>query len=182
MKRLSHGVRKVVWTKTFDFVVKCCCAGKCSPAGCMPAPHGAYLISFFLFFSLSLYLSLSLARARSLSLSLSFSLSVSLSLFLSLCLSVCLCLSLSLSLYLSVTLQPVATLHDATLQASGDTSSLFFITLQPRAEWYTKSVSLKYEPASEPLASSTTRTRTELPETWTGYGYDHRVRPPCGRR
>jgi len=27
----------------------------------------------------------------------------------------------------------------------------FFITLTPRVEWYTKSMSLKYEPASEPL-------------------------------
>jgi len=27
----------------------------------------------------------------------------------------------------------------------------FFITLKPRVEGYTKSVSLKYEPASEPL-------------------------------
>ena len=26
-----------------------------------------------------------------------------------------------------------------------------FITLKPRVEWYTKSLSLKYEPASEPL-------------------------------
>ena len=28
---------------------------------------------------------------------------------------------------------------------------LLFITLKPRVEWYTKSMSLKYEPASEPL-------------------------------
>ena len=28
---------------------------------------------------------------------------------------------------------------------------LFFITLKPRVELYTKSMSLKYEPASEPL-------------------------------
>ena len=27
----------------------------------------------------------------------------------------------------------------------------FFITLKPRVEWYTKSMSLQYEPASEPL-------------------------------
>ena len=27
----------------------------------------------------------------------------------------------------------------------------FFITLKPRVEWYTKSMRLKYEPASEPL-------------------------------
>ena len=27
----------------------------------------------------------------------------------------------------------------------------FFITLEPRVDWYTKSVSLKYEPVSEPL-------------------------------
>ena len=27
----------------------------------------------------------------------------------------------------------------------------FFITLKPRVEWYTKSMSLRYEPASEPL-------------------------------
>ena len=26
-----------------------------------------------------------------------------------------------------------------------------FITLKPRVEWYTKSMSLKYEPTSEPL-------------------------------
>ena len=31
---------------------------------------------------------------------------------------------------------------------------LFFITLKPRVEWYTKSTSLKYEPASEPLRIS----------------------------
>ena len=30
-------------------------------------------------------------------------------------------------------------------------SSLFFDTLKPRIEWYTKSMSLEYEPASEPL-------------------------------
>jgi len=27
----------------------------------------------------------------------------------------------------------------------------FFITLKPRVEWYKKSMSLKYEPSSEPL-------------------------------
>ena len=30
-------------------------------------------------------------------------------------------------------------------------SSFFFIDLKPRVEWYTKSMRLKYEPASEPL-------------------------------
>jgi len=39
------------------------------------------------------------------------------------------------------------------LRVPGTTPSsrFFFITLKPRVEWYTKSVSLKYEPASEPL-------------------------------
>ena len=30
-------------------------------------------------------------------------------------------------------------------------SFFFFVTLKPRVEWYTKSMSLKYEVASEPL-------------------------------
>jgi len=34
----------------------------------------------------------------------------------------------------------------------------FFITLKPRVKWYTKSVSLKYDPASEPPHSHTAAT------------------------
>ena len=37
------------------------------------------------------------------------------------------------------------------MQRCGDGVIFFFITLKPRVEYYTKSMSLKYEPASEPL-------------------------------
>ena len=38
-------------------------------------------------------------------------------------------------------------------------ASLFFITLKPRVEWYTKSMRLKFEPASEPLHISVKQLR-----------------------
>jgi len=43
----------------------------------------------------------------------------------------------------------------------------FFITAKPRVEGYTKAMSLKYEPASEPLHIS-----VKVPKPWTLYTFN----------
>ena len=45
----------------------------------------------------------------------------------------------------------------------------FFITLKPRVVWYTKSVSLSYEPASEPLHISVKRSAGWLGDRLVGW-------------
>jgi len=47
--------------------------------------------------------------------------------------------------------QLLSTLRTRSHDRKKHRSFFFFITLKPRVKWYTKSMSLKYEPASEPL-------------------------------